>query len=115
MITYRTDLKNKAKYLRNNLSPAEIKLWYEFLKHQPERWYRQKPLLDYIVDFYCPQLKLIIEVDGDTHFEDRAIKYDKERVERLEKFGLKVVRFNNFEVIDDFFRVCEQLLALRQV
>jgi len=62
-----------------------------------------------LFDFYCPSLKLVIEIDGDTHFTDEGKAYDKERTARLESYGLKVIRFTNSQVLRNFEAVCEQL------
>ncbi len=88
---------------------AEIKLWYSYLKNFKFKVLRQRPIDHFIVDFYCPSLKLVIEIDGDTHFTDEGKAYDKERTARLESYGLKVIRFTNSQVLRNFEAVCEQL------
>jgi very-short-patch-repair endonuclease len=107
MIPYRRDLKDKARILRSNMTPAERKLWYEFLRLQREQWYRQKPLLDFIVDFYCPSSVLVVELDGDSHLGSEG--YDHVRTERLRANGLRVLRFGNDEVLGDFPAVCGRI------
>lgn len=84
---YRSDLKAKAQRLRREMTPMEKKLWFEFLRSHP-RWkfLRQKPIGSYIVDFYCAEKRLVIEVDGDSHFLDReAIARDLKRTEFLQR------------------------------
>lgn len=88
------------------MTAAEKKLWYEYLRTFPHRVYRQRPIDHYIVDFYCPKLKLVIEVDGDSHFTPEAQEYDQKRTEILENYGLTVVRFNNVQIMDSFEGVC---------
>jgi very-short-patch-repair endonuclease len=70
---------------------------------------RQRPIAHFIVDFYCPALKLVIEVDGEVHFTDSAEAYDQERTDILEGYGLTVIRFTNQQVLDDFDEVCCQI------
>jgi len=70
---------------------------------------RQRPIDNLIVDFYCAKLKLVIEVDGESHFTEQGKQYDSQRTSILEGYGLKVVRFTNLEVLQDFAAVCEQL------
>ena len=69
-IQYRNDLKAKAKKLRNNMTKEERHLWYDFLKEYGVHFYRQKPIGNYIVDFYCARVRLVIERDGSEHYED---------------------------------------------
>ena len=111
-IPYRKDLRQKARSLRANMTAAEQKLWFQFLRGFPHPVLRQKPVDDYIVDFYCSRLKLVIEVDGDSHYEDTALAYDKRRTEALEKLGLRVMRFTNREVMEEFEAVCERILGM---
>ena len=103
---YNQKLKLKARELRNNMTVAERKLWFEYLRSFPVKVYRQKPLGNYIVDFYVPSLKLIIEVDGGTHIEINEIKYDDDRTKFLESMGLRVIRFWNYQILKDFEAVC---------
>jgi len=114
-IPYRNDLKGRARALRKALTAPKRKLWYEFLSGLPERFTRQKPLADYIVDFYCSRARLAIEVDGDTHYQPGVSEYDDRRTEALGRWGIRVLRFTNREVTDEFAAVCERILqALRE-
>ena len=105
---YRKDLRNKSRELQNNMTLAEKKLWYDYLRRHKYRFLRQKPIGNYIVDFYCPKLKLAIEVDGTTHLDENEniIKYDKIRSKELKKIGIKVLRFWNDDVLNGLETVC---------
>ncbi len=88
--------------MRKNMTDAEIRLWVRVRRKQIAglQFYRQKPLGNYIVDFYCPIKRLVIEVDGGQHYEDKNAKRDSQRSQYLEKFlKLKVIRFTNIDVI----------------
>ncbi|GHW02424.1 hypothetical protein AGMMS50249_2100 [candidate division SR1 bacterium] len=113
-INYIHNLKPLAKELRNNQTRAEKKLWYDFLSKYHYKFQRQKPIEGYIVGFFCNELKLIIEVDGDSHFSDDAIKYDQRRTEILESVGFKVIRFTNEEVYNHFDAVCEIISSINE-
>ncbi|MFP4414562.1 endonuclease domain-containing protein [Coleofasciculus sp.] len=73
---------------------------------------RQRPIDYFIVDFYCAALKLVIEIDGDSHFTDQGKVYDFNRTSILEGYGLQVVRFTNEEVLNHFESVCQQINAI---
>lgn len=113
---YRRDLKPRARQLRRDPTPAERKLWYEFLSSHREKFTRQKPLGRYIADFYCAQKRLVIELDGDTHFTDEGRRYDKTRMQALAVEDIRIIRFTNAEVMAQFEAVCgcidEALTAL---
>jgi len=108
-IDYRRRLKRSARGLRRDPTPAERKLWYELLRDLPIRFTRQKPLGDYIADFYCASHVLIIEVDGDSHFSARGEAYDACRTAALEAKGLRVLRFTNQDVMQNFEAVCRSI------
>ena len=91
------------------MTKEEKHLWYDFLDHYPEKFLRQKIVGKYIVDFYCSKAKLVIELDGSGHSTENGKQYDTERTFYLEQFGLKVVRFSNFEIINNFDGVCEYI------
>ena len=109
-IPYRKDLKPRARALRRDLTPAERRLWYEFLSGLPQKFTRQKPLGRYVADFYCSKHRLLIELDGDSHFTARGESYDLLRTVALESLGLRVLRFTNAEVMQGFEAVCEAIL-----
>ncbi len=105
IIPYNFNLKVLAKNLRNNSTPGEINLWQELKTKQfyGYDFQRQKPLLNYIVDFYCAELNLIIEIDGRYH-EEIAEK-DMIRTKELAEYKLKILRFTEQEVKVDMFNV----------
>ena len=109
-LPYNSQLVARAKELRQNPTPAESKLWQNYLKTFPLRVLRQRPINNFIVDFYCASLKLVIEVDGESHFTDEGLIKDAERTQILEGYGLKVMRFNNDEVMNEFEGVCQKIL-----
>jgi|SRR5687767_1941313 len=105
-IPYRTKLTARAQALRRDPTPAEKKLWYEFLRDLPHKFTRQKPLGQYVADFYCSRQRLVIELDGDSHYTDRAQRYDQLRTAALEMRGVRVMRFTNADVLESFEAVC---------
>jgi len=105
-IAYRKNLTSRAQDLRRDPTPAERKLWYEFLRDLPYKFTRQKPLGQYVADFYCSRQGLVIELDGDSHYTDRARRYDEARTAALRVQGIRVMRFTNSEVLEDFEGVC---------
>lgn len=105
-------LVQNAKELRKNMTKEERHLWYDFLKSYPVRFTRQKILGNYIVDFYCASARLVIELDGSQHYEDKGIEYDKERTKYLEQYDLKIIRIANSEINTNFDGVCEYIDAL---
>ena len=99
-------IKQYAKTLRNQMTKEERHLWYDFLKPYPVRFLRQYIVDRYIVDFYCPSAKLVIEVDGSQHYESEGLVHDKIRTETLNQYGLTVLRFTNRQVNREFENVC---------
>jgi very-short-patch-repair endonuclease len=95
--------------MRQNPTPAERKLWYEYLRNVPVRVLRQKPIDRFIVDFYCASVKLAIEIDGEQHFTESGTIYDTQRSAVLDGYGIEVIRFTNHEVINDFDGVCQKI------
>ena len=108
-LPYNNKLNGRAKELRNNMTLAEKKLWYEFLRNHEYIFLRQKPIDNYIVDFFCPKLKLVIEVDGETHIIEQDKKYDSERTKTLEAYGLKVLRFWNDDILSGVEVIAETI------
>ena len=116
MERYSQTLKMNSRTLRTNMTDAEQMLWYHLRRKQIQgvQFYRQKPLLAFIVDFYCPAAKLVIELDGSQHFEAEHQAKDQARDAALEGLGLHVLRFDSrqvmletdavLEVIDDVVR-----------
>ena len=106
VIPYNPALKEKARELINNSTKTEILLW-EFLKGRQIRDYdfhRQKPINEYIVDFFCSELMLAIEIDGVSHIAQE--KYDSERQKKLEELGIRFLRFTD----DDVFYNCDRVV-----
>src|SRR5438552_10606265 len=90
----------RARELRHPLTPAEKKLWARVRNDQLGRHIRrQHPVWRFILDFYCAQAKLVIEVDGDTHAEPDQAEYDAARTAWLEARGYRVIRFDNSDVL----------------
>jgi len=96
-------LKDRRKELRNNLTPAEATLWNELKcgKLADRKFRRQHSIANYIVDFYCPSEKLIVELDGEVHNDAMQSANDFERDERLRALGNRIVRFENKLVFKD--------------
>lgn len=108
-LPYNPELKERAKNLRNNQTEYEKKLWYQYLSGLDVHFYRQKPIDNYIVDFYAPKLKLVIEIDGDSHYTNEGIEYDAQRTAVLNGYELTVIRFRNDEIKDNFEAVWKQI------
>ncbi|NJP10218.1 MAG: endonuclease domain-containing protein [Leptolyngbyaceae cyanobacterium RU_5_1] len=108
---YEAELVARAKELRQNPTPAEKKLWQECLRTFQFRVLRQRPIAHFIVDFYCSALRLVIEVDGDSHFAEQGKTYDAQRTAILESYGLTILRFTNEEVMKQFAGVCDRINA----
>jgi len=81
-------LRPRARELRNSATKQENHLWFCFLRQRPEQWHRQKIIGEFIVDFYCPRAKLVIELDGMQHYTPEGLAYDEERSAYLEGLGL---------------------------
>lgn len=97
--TNKSSTKNRRKELRNNQTTAERKLWKYIRAHQLGVKFRRQYNIDYyIVDFYCNELKLIIELDGWVHGEEQQIIKDKSRQSYLENKGYKIIRYTNAQV-----------------
>jgi len=109
MRPYNRKLKLRAQEMRKNATEQENRLWYMFLRKHPINFTRQKPLGNYIVDFYCPSKKLVIEIDGSQHFTEKKIDYDRLRTAYLESTGLRVLRFTNTEISTSFYSVCRAI------
>ena len=95
-----------ARKLRREMTPQETKLWFEFLRSYPVKFYKQRVIEYYIADFYCARAKLVIELDGSQHYTEQGKCYDAERTAVLEGHGLMVLRFSNHEVSSNFEGVC---------
>ena len=109
MIPKNNSMLDRARELRREMTPQERKLWYMFLRTYPVKFYKQRIIESFIVDFYCHAAKLVIEIDGSQHYEPQGQAYDEERTAILQKYGLEVLRFSNREINTDFRAVCEHI------
>ncbi|MBW4642032.1 MAG: endonuclease domain-containing protein [Goleter apudmare HA4340-LM2] len=107
----KTSELEKRRTLRNDSTPAETKIWAKLRGRQVEncKFRRQYSIGAFVVDFYVPELKLAIEIDGDSHFQPDAIEYDKERQLFLATKGICVVRFTNEQVYQQLDEVVEAI------
>jgi len=114
MLEYRTVLKEPSRELRSNMTEAERILWSRIRKKQLHgvQFYRQKPIGPYIVDFYAPAAKIVIEVDGSQHLDPEHFEKDKERDRYLAGEGLLVMRFDNAQVLSETESIVERLLEV---
>ena len=103
------EIVSTARMLRKNMTKEEKHLWYDFLRTYPVRFLRQKVLGKYIVDFYCAEAKLVVELDGSGHYTESGKQYDKERTVFLEEYGLTVIRISNLEIHNNFRGVCDYI------
>jgi very-short-patch-repair endonuclease len=111
MLKYSPRLKTRARSLRTNLTDADQRLWNRLRAKQilGVQFYRQKPIGNYIVDFYAPAARLVVEVDGSHHFDTGQASYDKQRDEYLERLGFKVLRFDDRQVLTEIDSVVEEI------
>ena len=98
MLPYNKNNKHFSQLLRKDMTPEEKHLWYDFLSKLPIAAKRQKVLGDYIVDFYIPSAKVVIEIDGAQHYEPGHRIADSERDLYLKKMGIRVLRYTNFDI-----------------
>ena len=98
-----------SQKLRREMTKEERKLWYCFLKTYPVRFHRQYVIDHYIVDFYCHQAKLVIELDGSQHYDPQGQQADTQRTHVLNAHGLTVLRFSNSDVNQRFQQVCQAI------
>ena len=106
-------LKDKRTNLRRNLTPAEAKLWSCLKNSQlhDRKFIRQHSIENYIADFYCAAERLIVELDGQGHFNAETFEYDTQRTRRLNDLGFTVVRFENKLVFESLDWVLEEIAA----
>ena len=102
-------LTENARKLRKSMTKEERHLWYDFLRHYPVRFLRQKVIDHYIADFYCREARLVIELDGSQHYSDEGLLKDKIRTAKIESRGLTVIRIPNNEIFRNFSGVCEYI------
>ena len=110
VLHYNKNLTVLARKNRSNPTKAETKIWCDILRMRQFEQYkflRQKPIGGYIVDFYCSELQLVIEIDGDSHAE--TVEYDEERTKLLSSLGLHVIRYTNDDVLQNIEGVYDDL------
>jgi len=114
ILPYNPKLKNLARSLRKNMTDSEKLLWSKLRKKQilGIQFYRQKPIANFIIDFYAPKAKLAIEIDGSQHLETNHRKKDEERDRYLETLGILVLRFNSREVLKNIDGVVEKIFRV---
>ncbi|SFR51726.1 Very-short-patch-repair endonuclease [Maribacter stanieri] len=113
IIPYNLNLVELARILRNNMTLGEIALWREIKgKKLGQKFNRQIPIDQYIVDFYCKDLQLAIEVDGSIHFKEGHEEKDKKRQARLESLGVHMLRFSDTDVKNNLDFVLEEIKVI---
>lgn len=113
----RRELKSRRQQLRKNMPPAEVILWQRLRGRQVlgYKFRRQYSVGPYVLDFFCPTLRLGIELDGDSHFREGAKQKDRERDKYIRSFGIHVLRFLNTDVYENLEGLLELLVgAMRQ-
>ena len=109
MNAYNKNNLSLAKLLRKNMTSQERKLWFLFLRNYPVKFYRQRPVDNFILDFYCAKAKLAIELDGSGHYEPVQIEKDTERTAKLKHYGIDVLRISNLDIDNNFKAVCDYI------
>ena len=111
MHQYNPKIKNTARTLRKNMTDSELKLWSRIRRRQifGLQFYRQRPIGNYIVDFYCPRAQLVLEVDGLQHMQELAVRKDNYRDSYLKQQGIKVLKFDNLQVLKQLDAVVEKV------
>jgi very-short-patch-repair endonuclease len=111
MLRYNPRLKGRARSLRANLTDAEQRLWARLRRKQilGVQFYRQKPIGNYIADFYAAAAQLVVEVDGSQHFDLAQAEHDRRRAAYLEELGLRVVRYTDRQVLLELDSVAEEI------
>ena len=103
---YNRELVYNARKLRKEATKEERHLWYDFLRDYPNRFVRQKVIGKYILDFYCSEKKLAIEIDGSQHYDEKGRISDMDRTKNINEYGISVLRFTNGEINHQFEAVC---------
>ena len=103
--------QEKRRHLRKNMTKAEVLLWLQLKNKQilGQRFLRQYSVGPYVIDFYCPKLKLAIEVDGATHVTNEEKQYDSQRQQTIETLGIQFLRFTNLEIYGDMENGLEKI------
>lgn len=111
MLPFKKELKPLARNLRSSMTDAEQLIWSRIRKKQicDVQFYRQKNIGNYIVDFYCPKGKLILEIDGSHHYEEEGIKKDRVRDNYFDGLNLTVMRFSDIDVFKNINGILERI------
>ena len=111
MLVYNQRLKARARLLRRNPTDAELHLWQRLRRKQilGVQFYRQKPIGNYIVDFYAPAVRLVVELDGSQHLEHGQAEYDARRTRDLKQQGVTVLRFDDRQALLETESVLEMI------
>lgn len=114
MKPYNKNLKLPSHDLRNNMTDAEQLLWRKLRRKQilGLQFYRQKPILNFIVDFYCPAANLVIECDGGQHYTAEGLEADRARDQALAQLGLNMLRFDNRQILTEIDGVVEKIYCV---
>ncbi|AYA04805.1 DUF559 domain-containing protein [Acinetobacter sp. WCHAc010034] len=116
MKPYNKNLKQPSRDLRSSMTDAEQLLWQRLRRKQilDLQFYRQKPMLNFIVDFYCPAANLVIECDGGQHYTEEGLDADQNRDKALSELGLMVLRFSNSQILTETDAVVEQIYCVAE-
>ena len=106
MIKKNNQLLGNARFLRRNMTRQENHLWYDYLRHYPIKIYKQRIIDNFVVDFYCHQARLVIELDGSQHYSMDGKEQDKIRTEIIGQHEIQVLRFSNKDIDEKFDGVC---------
>lgn len=111
MLSYNKKLKKRSRELRSSMTDAEVALWSRLRRKQlfELQFYRQKPLGNFIVDFYCPSARLVIEIDGGQHYTEAGEASDSRRDAYLRSISLSVLRFSNLDVLGNMDGVITEI------
>ena len=111
MLAYEKALKPLSRNLRSNMTDAETMLWSRLRSRQirGKQFYRQKIIGEYIADFYCPKLQLVIEVDGGQHYTEEGKEKDRQRDKQMTEVGVRVLRFSDRDVLENIEAVMEKI------
>ena len=98
-----------ARHLRKNMTKEECEVWYKYLRKYPYQFRRQVTIGEYILDFYCAEAKLAVELDGSQHFTAEGKRHDETRTRFLESQGIRVLRYSNSTVMKNLQSVCSDI------
>ncbi|MBQ8566706.1 MAG: DUF559 domain-containing protein [Clostridia bacterium] len=112
MYKYDKSLIKNAQKLRKEMTKEEKHLWYDFLKKLPIQVKRQKNIENYILDFYIPSVKIAIEIDGIQHTSEEGRIQDEKRDSILNSYGIRVLRFQNRDINNNFLSVADEILKV---